>query len=484
MRKVTIDPVTRLEGHGKVEIFVNDAGEVEAAYFQVPELRGFEKFCEGRPVEELPRITPRICGVCPGAHHIASTKAVDGVFGVTPPPAGRKLRELFYMAHFIHSHIAHFYALAAPDFVLGPDSDPALRNVLGVVGKVGLEAGAEVIKHRAYAQEIQSLLAARATNPVCGLPGGMARGLTEEERQSVEAKAASTVEFAKFSLKLFKEAVLGNPGYVDLIRSEPYQLQTYDMALVDDQGKVTFYDGAVKVTDPAGEPFVRFTGREYLDHLEEHVMDWTYLKFPVLKRVGWKGLTEGSASGIYRVGPLARLNVATCMATPAAQEAYEEFTATLGKPCTATLAFHWARLIELLYAAERLLELARDPAITSTEIRTLPTAVVGEGVGIIEAPRGTLIHHYKTDSKGLVTGVNLVVATTNNYGAIDLSVAKAAKGLIHGAEINQGVLNQVEMAMRAYDPCFGCATHALPGQMPLTVVVRNGAGVELGRVSR
>lgn len=484
MKKVTIDPVTRLEGHGKIDIFVDDAGDVAAAYFQVPELRGFEKFCEGRPVEELPRITPRICGVCPGAHHMASAKAVDGVFGVTLPSAGAKLRELFYMAHFAHSHIAHFYALAAPDFVMGPDADPAVRNILGVVSKVGVAIGGEVIKHRAYAQEIQAVLGGKATHPVCGVPGGMSKALTEEERQVVEQKAASMVEFSLFSLKLFDDIVLQNKGYVEAILSEPYSLRSYDMGLVDGDGNVTFYDGVVRVTDPSGNLFTEFEGAEYAEHIAEHVEQWSYLKFPYLKKVGWKGIVDGPESGLYRVGPLGRLNAARGMATPKAQEHYEKFVGLLGKPVSATLAFHWARLIELLYAAERMLELARDPEITSPNIRTVPTSVRGEGFGVVEAPRGTLYHHYWTDERALVKGLNIIVATTNNYGAIGASVARAAKGLIKGAEVSGGVLNMVEMAMRAYDPCFGCATHALPGQMPLTVVVRDPGGNELNRVGR
>jgi len=484
MRKVTIDPVTRLEGHGKIDIFVDDQGDVAAAYFQVPELRGFEKFCEGRPVEELPRITPRICGVCPGAHHMASAKAVDGVFGATLPPAGKKLRELFYLAHYAHSHIAHFYALAAPDFVMGPDADPSVRNILGVVSKVGVAIGGEVIKHRAYAQEIQALLGGKATHPVCGVPGGMSKPLTEAERGVVEAKAVSMVGFAEFSLKLFHDIVLGNGDYVNLIKAPCYSLNPYDMGLVDENGYVNFYEGAIRVTDPAGREWATFGAHEFESYVEEHVEQWSYLKFPYLKKIGWKGIVDGPDSGLYRVGPLARLNVARGLTTPKAQAAYEEYTGLLGKPVTATLATHWARLIELLYAAERMLELARDPEITSVEIRNVPTSVVGEGWGVVEAPRGTLFHHYKTDAQGLVTGLNIVVATTGNYGAIGASVARAAKGLIKGADVSQGVLNQVEMAMRAYDPCFGCATHALPGEMPLTVVVRNPAGVELNRVSR
>ena len=484
-RRITIDPVTRLEGHAKIDIFLDDAGDVENAYFQVPELRGFEEFCRGRPAEELPRITPRICGVCPGAHHMASTKAVDALFHVEPPAAAKKLRELFYCAHMIHSHIAHFYALAAPDFVMGPDASPAERNILGVVGKVGIEIGGEVIKHRAYAQDIQAMIGGKATHPVCGLPGGMSKAITEDERKQIETMAESTLEFAKFSLQLFGDVVLKNKEYVDIILGDVYTMQSYYMGVVDAGNKVNFYEGDIRVVDPKGKEFARFAPADYLDHISERVEPWTYLKFPYLKNVGWKGFTEGADSGIYRVAPLARLNVADGMATPLAQEAYEMMYSTLGaKPVHATLANHWARLVELLYAAERLLELVRDPEITSPDVRAIPTAVPDEGVGVVEAPRGTLFHHYKTDPDGMITELNLIVATGNNHAAICMSIKKAAQGLIKKGNVSQGMLNMVEMAFRAYDPCFGCATHALPGQMPLEVRMRDKNGEILGTIKR
>ena len=482
---ITIDPITRLEGHGKIDIFLDDAGDVENAYFRVPELRGFEEFCRGRPVEELPRITPRICGVCPGAHHMASSKAVDAVFHIEPPPAGKKLRELFYCAHMIHSHIAHFYALAAPDFVLGPQSDPALRNILGVVAKVGLEIGGSVIKHRAYAQDIQALIGGKATHPVCGVPGGMSKPIDEDERKGIQEKAESIVEFAKFSLQLFNDIVLQNKEYVDIILGDVYTMQSYYMGLVDENNKVNFYEGDIRVVDPEGKEFARFKPAEYLEHIREHVEPWTYLKFPYLKNVGWKGLVEGKDSGVYRVAPLARLNAADGMATPLAQEAYEAMFSTLGgKPVHATLANHWARLIELMYAAERLLDLSKDPEITSPDVRAIPTATPDEGVGVVEAPRGTLFHHYKTDPEGMVTDLNLIVATGNNNAAMCMSIKKAAQGLIKQGNVSEGLLNMVEMAFRAYDPCLACATHALPGQMPLVVQIRDKSGGLLQKVER
>ena len=486
MKKVTIDPITRLEGHGKIEIFLDDEGNVANAYLQIPELRGFEKFCEGRPVEELPRITPRICGVCPSAHHMASTKATDAVFHVDPPPAAKKLRELYYCAHMCHSHIAHFYALAAPDFVVGPTADPAERNILGVIAKVGLEIGGEVIKHRAYAQDIQAVIGGKATHSVCGLPGGMSRAITEEERADFEEKAKSMVEFGKFGLKLFDDVVLGNKEYVDIITGPVYTMQSYYMGMVDANNKVNFYDGDIRVVDPEGKEVAKFKPADYVDYIGEHTEPWSYLKFPFLKKVGWKGFVEGKDSGVYRVAPLARLNVADGMATPMAQEAYEKMYSTLGgKPVHATLAFHWARLVELLYAAERLLELCQDKEVTDPNVRTIPTATPDEGVGVVEAPRGTLYHHYKTDENGMVEKVNLIVATGNNHAAMCMSIKKAAQGLIKaGQVVSEGLLNMVEMAFRAYDPCMACATHTLPGQMPLEVIIRDAEGNIVHRLSR
>jgi len=417
---------------------------------------------------------------------MASCKAADAVYHVDPPPAAKKLRELFYCAHMIHSHIAHFYALAAPDFILGPTSDPAQRNILGVVAKVELEIGGEVIKHRAYAQNIQAVIGGKATHPVFGLPGGVSKPITEEERADFEEKAKSEVEFAKFSLKLFNDVVLANKEYLELITGDIYTMKSYYMGLVDGNNKVNFYDGDIRVVDPEGKEIAKFKPAEYLEHIAEHVEPWSYLKFPFLKKIGWKGMVEGNDNGVYRVSPLARLNAADGMATPLAQAEYEKMYRTLGgKPVHATLAFHWARLIELLYAAERLLELCQDKEITSPEVRTIPTAIPDEGVGVVEAPRGTLIHHYQTDDKGIIKKANLIVATAHNYPAMNMSITKAARGLIKkGKAVSEGLLNMVEMAFRAYDPCMACATHTLPGQMPLEIIIHDSRGEVTERLSR
>jgi len=471
MKTITIDPITRLEGHGKIVIFLNDEGDVENAYLQIPELRGFERFCEGRRAEDMPIITPRICGVCPVAHHFAATKALDAAYGVEPTETAKKLRELMYVGYYIYDHTLHFYFLGGPDFVVGPDAPPSERNIFGVLKKVGLDVGREVIKHRAYGQKITEIIGGKATHPTCGLPGGISKGLNEEERLQIEEMARSSVEFAKFTLGVFNDVVLGNKKYVDLILSDPYQLDTYNMGLVDKDNHVNFYDGDVRVTDQEGEEFDRFQAKEYLGHISEHVEPWTYSKFTYLKKVGWNGLTDGPESGVYRVGPLGRLNAADGMATPLANAEYKRMFETLGgKPVGSTLAFHWARLVELLYASERALDLSRDPGITKTDLRN-PVKEPGEGVGIVEAARGVLVHHYKLNKEGLVDKANLIVATTNNYADICMSVRDAAKGLIKGGQVNDGLLNMVEMAFRAYDPCFGCSTHSLPGTAPLVVEI-------------
>lgn len=486
MKRITIDPITRLEGHGKIEIFLNDEGDVDNVYFQVPELRGFEKFCEGRPVEELPQIVTKICGVCPGCHHMASGKAVDAVYGVEPPPTAKKLRELFYMAHFVHSHIAHFYALAAPDFVVGPTAAKAERNILGVINKVGVNIGTEVIKQRRIAQEIQALLGGHQTHVVMNIPGGVRKGLTEEQRADIEVKAKGFIDFAKFSLNLFGDVVLENKEYVDLILNGPYSLKLHSMGLVDENNKVNFYDGKVRVVDTTGEEHCKYSPEDYREFVAERVEPWSYLKFPYLKKIGWKGFVEGQDSGVYQATPLSRLNAADGMATPFAQAEYEKMYGILGgKPVHATLAMHWARLIELLYAAERALELATDPEITGKELRSPLPNIPNEGIGIVEAQRGTLTHHYITDDKGMVLKANLIVGTTNNNAAICMSLKKAAQGFIKkGVEVNDGILNMIEMAFRAYDPCFSCATHSLPGEMPMIVNIREIDGTLIRSVQR
>lgn len=484
-QRITINPITRLEGHGKIEIFLDDAGNVERTFFQVPELRGFETFCLGRPAEEMARITPRICGVCPTAHHMASAKCLDDVWKVDPPPAAKKLRELAYSAFFVEDHYIHFFFLASPDFVVGPAAPPAERNILGVIGKVGAEIAGQVIRVRRECRQMMQTMMGKVIHPVFALPGGVARGISEEERKQFLETARFAIQFAQFALQLFDDVVLKNEQYLQLVLSDTYTHKTYYMGLVDENNKVNFYDGHVRVVDPAGKQVAKFAPRQYREHIAEHVEPWSYITFPYLRQIGWKGFVDGPGSGVYRVAPLARLNAADGMATPLAQAAYERMYSTLGgKPAHATLAFHWARLIEALYAAERMQELLEDPEITSRDIRALPTQTPEEGVGIVEAPRGTLIHHYWTDGDGILSRVNLIVATNHNAAPIAMSVDKAAKGMIRHGEVSEGILNTIEMAFRAYDPCHACATHALPGQTPMIVTIRDAGGRPLREFRR
>ena len=477
MKTITIDPITRLEGHGKISIFLDDAGNVADAYLQVPELRGFEKFCVGRPVEEMPRITTRICGVCPEAHMMAAAKACDAVYHVELPRTAKMLRELLYVIFYVTDHATHFYALGGPDFVLGPEAPPAQRNILGVVHKVGVEIGRKVIGMRGACHELIKMMGGKAVHPIGALPGGMSKGLSKEERDEVLKIGKEAVEFGKFSIGIFNQIVLGNKEYVDLILSDSFTHRTYNMGLVDEKNHVNFYDGRVRVTGPDGAELAKFAAADYLEHIVEHVEPWSYLKFPFLRKVGWKGLVDGPDSGIYKATPLSRLNVSEGMATPLADEEHDRLYKTLGgKPVHQTLATHWARLVELLYAAERWVELASDPEIIGPEYRIVPTATPDEGMGVVEAPRGTLFHHYKTDKNGILQEANLIVGTTNNNAAINLSVKKAAMGFIKNGEVREGLLNIVEMAFRAYDPCFGCATHAWPGQAALHVRILGPAG--------
>ncbi len=484
-RTITIDPITRLEGHGKISIFLDDAGEVERAVFQIPELRGFEAFCVGRPAEEMPQITSRICGVCPTAHHMASTRTLDSLYGVEPTPTAHAIRELFYSLFTFEDHTLHFYFLGGPDFIVGPQAPAAARNVLGVIDTVGLEAGKAVIDIRERARAFMKEIGGKPIHPVLGLPGGVAKAVTEETREELSAFAKDAVGFAQFTLQAFNDVVLGNQAYVDLILSDVYYDETHYMGLVDADKKLNLYRGQLRVVDPAGGEQALFDVADYTDHLAEHVEEWSYIKFPFLRQVGWKGFVGGPDSGVVRVAPLARVNAAEGMATPLAQAEYERMFSTLGgKPSHHTLALHWARLVELLYAAERIGELAAAEELTAPETRNMDLQTPKVGIGVVEAPRGTLIHHYETDERGVIERANLLVATLFNSAPICMSVEKAAKKLIHGGEVSDGLLNQVEMAFRAYDPCFSCATHTLPGQMPLEVVLRDRAGEVVATVTR
>jgi F420-non-reducing hydrogenase large subunit len=382
------------------------------------------------------------------------------------------------MAFFVTDHTTHFYALGGPDFIVGPDAPPAERNLLGVARKVGPEIARAVIDCRARNHRVIEMLGGRGIHPVAGVPGGWSKSVAEAEREECERVARENVSFAQFSLEIFDRLVWSHAGYREMVESDVYSEPMYYMGTVDEWNRPNFYSGRIRIVDPEGREHARYAAADYRDHVEERSEPWTYMKFPFLKQVGWKGLRSGADSGVYCATPLSRLNVADRMPTPRAQAEFERFFGALGgRPVHRALATHWARLIELLYAAERMLELATDPEVTSTEVRAMPRRIEGEGVGSVEAPRGTLIHHYETDAAGLIRKVNLIVGTTNNHAAISMAVRRAAERLIRsGRVVEEGILNRIEMAFRLYDPCLSCATHSLPGAMPLIVRVRDASG--------
>jgi len=448
---LVIQPVSRIEGHAKITIQLDDAGNVTDTMVNVIELRGFERFCVGKPVEEMPRITTRICGVCPWSHHLASAKATDAVFGVQLPSAGEKLRRLCNSIAYMEEHILHFYVLAGPDFILGPDAEYPVRNVIGILDAVP-DVGRQVVKVRHMCAKMLELIAGKSIHPAAAVPGGFSRPLSEDERQSLLPMAEEALELAKFTMSFAKENIFPKYGF---------------LGTVTDDGALDLYDGTLRMMYADGS-YEEFPYEQYTDYIGEHVEPWTYLKFPYAKQRGPFEL-EDNAPSLYRVNSLARINVADYIPTPLAQKELEEFRASFGRPAQLTLLYHWARLIELLHNAENALLLLNDPEITSSDIRASVTPRAARGVGVVEAPRGTLIHDYTTDDDGLLTHVNLLVATCQNNSAINLSVKQAAKTLIKDGNYDQGTLNTVEMAIRAYDPCLSCATHRMDGTLPVKI---------------
>lgn len=481
-RRITIDPVTRLEGHGRIEIFLDEQGNVAEAFFQVPELRGFERFCVGRQAEEMPVITSRICGICPEAHHLASVKALDQLFNAAPPPAALKIRELLYMAFFVADHTTHFYALGGADLLVGPEAPPGERNLFGVIRALGNEAGRRIIACRERCHRVIKILGGRGIHPVAGVPGGWSKSVSREEQAELRQLASLNVAFAHETLQLFRSRVLESQEWREQFQSGLYLHRTHSMGTVDSTNSADFYDGMIRVVDPEGEEVVRYHPRDYADHIAERVESWSYLKFPYLKKIGWQGFVDGPDSGVYVASPLSRLNVADAMATSGAQEEFERFFETMGSVRTAAgryrpvhhrLATHWARLVELLHAAERMAQLADDPEITSPEVRCLPDGECRRiGIGSVEAPRGTLTHHYETDENGILTRVNLIVGTTNNHAAMAMSIKRAAQQLIKDGQVSEGILNRVEMAYRLYDPCLSCATHVFGREAGSQLLIR------------
>ncbi len=470
-QKITIEPVTRIEGHARITIHLNDGGEVETSFLHVDEFRGLEKFSEGRPYFEMPQITQRICGICPVSHHLASAKACDAIIGVAPPRPAVLLRELLHMAQTVQSHGMHFFYLAGPDLVLGFDADPATRNVFGIIG-ANPQLALKAVGLRRFGQQIIERLGGKRVHPNFAVPGGVNTPLSRADRDAIAAELDAQVGVAMEGVGLLAGWVEKNH---DLAMSFASFSSNY-MGMVDADGGLALYDGDIRICDQAGKRLEQFHPRDYLAIVAEHVEPWSFLKFPYYRKLGWP-------AGAYRVGPLGRLNVIDMIPTPLAQEEFKRFRALgNGRPVEGSLFYHYARLIELIYALERIEQLLAEPDILSTDIRAYgPAEARGGGVGAIEAPRGTLIHDYSVDANGLLTRVNLIVATGHNNWAMNQAVERVAKAFVHGPVVPEGMLNRVEAAVRCYDPCFSCSTHAV-GKMPLAVTIVGADGRLLARV--
>jgi NAD-reducing hydrogenase large subunit len=473
-RKITIEPVTRIEGHGRVTIHLNDQGEVEQSFFHVDEFRGLEKFCEGRPYFEMTQLTQRICGICPVSHHLAAAKACDSVARVEPPRPAKLLRELMHMGQFVQSHGMHFFFLAAPDLVLGFDADPAIRNVFGII-QANPELALKAVSLRRYGQRIIERLGGKRVHPNFAVPGGVNAPLSRKDRDEIAAELDTALAISKEALSIAKGWLDANSDLAATFASFPSNY----MGLVDEEGGLALYDGEIRMKDTQGKFLAQFRPEAYLAYVAEHVESWSFLKHPYYRALGFP-------KGFYRVGPLGRLNVIDKIGTPLANEAFKIYREINGgKPVEGSLFYHYARMIELIYSVERIGQLLDDPDILSNDIRAYPVMdnIPSQGVGVIEAPRGTLFHDYGTDENGLLNRVNLIVATGNNNWAMHTASGMVAKAYVDGNKLTEGMLNRVEAAIRCYDPCLSCATHAL-GKMPLEITLVAADGTVLDRIAR
>lgn len=475
-RTLVIDPVTRIEGHAKITIDLDDAGQVADARFQVTELRGFEAFCEGKPFRDMPSITARICGICPVSHMLASAKAGDAILAVQIPEAAVRLRRLLHHAQLLQSHALSFFHLSAPDLILGHGTDPALRNVFGLIAeRPGIAR--QGIRLRRYGQSIIQALSGRRVHGAWVIPGGVDEPLRAEARDEIRAGLPEAFATVRHTLKWFKHGLAGWDGEAAACGTFP----SLFLGLVAPDGSLDPYDGEIRIVDAGGRIVAdRVPPERYLDWIGEAVEPWTYLKLPYYKPLGYPG-------GIYRVGPLARLNVASRCGTPEADLELAEFRCRLGpgpgRPILSSFHNHYARLIEMLFCLERIAELLDHPGLLDRDVLARAHQNRSEGIGCAEAPRGTLFHHYKVDRDGLLTYVNLLIATGQNNLAMNRTVLQIARELIHGPEIPEPLLNRIEAGIRAFDPCLSCATHA-DGHVPLRVELRAADGTLLAEAER
>jgi len=468
-KKITIEPVTRVEGHGKVTIHLDENNNVVQSRLHIVEFRGFERFVQGRPYWEAPVLVQRLCGICPVSHHLAAAKALDVIVGAGTgnglTPTGEKMRRLMHYGQMFQSHALHFFHLVSPDLLFGIDADPAIRNVIGVA-KEFKDLAVMGVMMRKYGQEIIRATAGKKIHGTGAIPGGINKNLSIEERDSFlkgedPMNIEKMIEWSLASVELFKDYHSKNKELIDGFAAFP----SNHLSLVRKDGALDLYHGVLRAVDTDGKKILHDVDyQDYLKYIGEEVRNWSYMKFPYL-------LDHGKKDGWYRVGPLARLNTCEFIPTPLAQKEFEIFKAyTNGKPNNMSLHYHWARLIELLHSAEMIQELLNDPDLQKDEL-VIKGNKVNEGVGLIEAPRGTLFHHYRINEKDQITMANLIVSTTNNNEPMNMAVNETAHSYMNGhAVITEPMMNAVEVAIRAYDPCLSCATHAL-GQMPLEVVV-------------
>jgi NAD-reducing hydrogenase large subunit len=471
-RTIVIDPVTRIEGHSKITLHLNEQGKVEDARFHVTQFRGFEKFCEGRPFAEMPSLMARICGICPVSHLIASAKACDGLLAVKIPPAADKLRRIFGIAQVVQSHALSLFHLSSPDLLLGMDADPAESNLFGVLARNPTLAR-DGIALRKFGQQIIERLGGKRIHPAWVVPGGVSEALRPEDRDAILKSIPEALAIAQRSLAWLQDTTGRFHEEIGVFGQFP----SLFMGIVKKDGSLSFYDGELRFVDESRQAVAEnLDPTRYLEYLGEKVEPWSYLKSAYY-------LPRGFPGGIYRVGPLARLNVCSRCGTPLADKALAEFRALEPHAVLSSFYYHQARLVEILYCVERIEQLLNDPEILSTHFRAVARPNALEGIGVAEAPRGTLFHHYKIDENGLIRWVNLIIATGQNNLAMNRSVLQVAQHYVHGEKITHGMLNRVEAVIRAYDPCLSCSTHAL-GQMALDVQLLAPDGAIVDRVSR
>jgi len=471
-RTILIDPVTRIEGHSKITLHLDDRGQVEEARFHVTQFRGFEKLCEGRPFSEMPSLMARICGICPVSHLIASSKACDALLTVKIPPTAEKLRRIFGLAQVVQSHALSLFHLSSPDLALGMDADPAKSNLFGVLEKnPGLAR--DGIALRKFGQQIIERLGGKRIHPAWVVPGGVSDPLTQEDRDRILQTVPEALAIAQRSMEWMKSTIEGFRAEIAAFGNFP----SLFLGIVKPDGGLTFYDGKLRIVDASGHVVANdLDPGRYFDYIGEKVEPWSYLKSAYYK-------PQGYPNGIYRVGPLARLNVADRCGTPLADQELAEFHELQRTAVLSSFHYHHARLVEILYCVERIGQLLNDPEILSTHVRAIARPNALEGVGAAEAPRGTLFHHYKIDEQGLVRWANLIIATGQNNLAMNRSVLQVAKHFVHGDRLTPGMLNRVEAVIRTYDPCLSCSTHAL-GQMPLRIQLFSPAGELLDELCR